>query len=561
MRQEQEKYPHRNSYLIYTRKSTDDKDNQKNSHVYQKIEILRFVQREHLPIASLDIESFCTDGIISESDSGFKEDEDFEVGDGYIKYKVHRPKFHQLVQLLNKGEIKGAIFLSWDRASRNKNDSNILDKLINKGVDIRFALATYDNTSSGKMHRGFDGMIAEQHSLVTSEKIRLATRKLRAEGVCTYRAPVGYLNLKTPYDKPFDEKRAPLVKELFEKCGEGRWSLIDLARWANKCGLTMPPSRRRRTTAEMLTTDENPEEIKPVERAFRVNNVQWVLRNQFYIGKVRGNDDTWTQSASHKPLVDEALFWRVQNILTKRKVSVHYTEKLAFPYRGMIRCFHCDRVYTPYAKKDVVYYGARCRTGCENTMRSINSEFVEEKISETLRKLYYSKEELAEIDTRMKTISTIWEEERQRKVKDAQSRAHHTREEMAYFHTHKLSLLRTRVYSPEQCLAEEARLQKALEEAQAEEKAADINIHTAVKDVIRLSEILEDTYLYYSLANSSEKALIAQKVFSEIRFSEKTYDYKYRNGFKVLNLHDELYCDPGRNRTYISNSASYRPIH
>src|SRR6266478_4426863 len=159
---------YRNSYLIYNRKSTDDIDNQKNSIAYQKSENTRFAYRERLPIAQLTLEGFCTDGVISERHSGFKEDFDLSFGEGnVVQYRVDRPKFHRLVQWLSQGYFKGVIFLCWDRASRNKGDDTVLRKLMKTGVDMRFALARYDKTSSGELHMDVDGMFAAHHSRVT----------------------------------------------------------------------------------------------------------------------------------------------------------------------------------------------------------------------------------------------------------------------------------------------------------------------------------------------------------------------------------------------------------
>ena len=159
---------YRDCYLIYNRKSTDDNDNQKNSIKYQRSENMRFAIREHLPIATFTLEGFASDGIISERHSGFKENISLTFGDGnMVQYSVDRPKFYQLVQLLNKRCFKGVIILCWDRASRNKGDDTILRKLMKAGVDILFALAQYDKTSAGELHMDIDGMFSQHHSRVT----------------------------------------------------------------------------------------------------------------------------------------------------------------------------------------------------------------------------------------------------------------------------------------------------------------------------------------------------------------------------------------------------------
>src|SRR5438477_6971559 len=95
---------YRDCFLIYNRKSTDDTDNQKNSIKYQKSENSRFAYREHLPIAQLTIDGFCTDGIVSERHSGFKEDIELAFGkDNTVQYRVERPRFYRLVQFLSQG--------------------------------------------------------------------------------------------------------------------------------------------------------------------------------------------------------------------------------------------------------------------------------------------------------------------------------------------------------------------------------------------------------------------------------------------------------------------------
>ena len=128
MKKEIENTPFANQYLIYNRKSTDDADNQKNSLAYQLIRNLEFAKRNNLPIAEgLTVPGFCEAGIVNESHSGFKEDLDFVITkNGSIQYSVLRPKFLQLVQMLKNKEIKGCIFLCWDRSSRNKQDLSLI---------------------------------------------------------------------------------------------------------------------------------------------------------------------------------------------------------------------------------------------------------------------------------------------------------------------------------------------------------------------------------------------------------------------------------------------------
>ncbi len=545
--------PYRNYYLIYTRKSTDDTENQKNSLAYQIGEAIRLAKLHHLPIAPVDIENLCKDGIIKERHTGFKEDADFDIDPmGKVTYTIERPKFLRLVRFLKDGYFKGVIFLCWDRASRNKNDDAVLRKLMKQGVDIHFVQAQYDSkTSAGELHMDVDGMFSQHFSRVISEKVTNQNRKLRQDGVCTYKAPIGYLNEGNSKHKPFDPIRAPIIKNIFEKYAEGTWSLHDLSEWAKTQGLTMYPSRRKRTMEEMLADDEI--KIDAICRPITEKIIQRILNNPFYIGMIKDRDSPTgvRVSTSHEALVTNELFNRVQQILKLKKVSIHYTEKVSMPYRGMLRCNNCHRVYTPYKKKGIDYYGARCDKNCSNTQKSVNGKYIENKIGEKISELFYTEEELVEIDTMIKTDLKTLEVKRQKGLEQIQRQKSKVREDLAYLRENKLPLLKSSVYSPETFLKEESDLMAKLQNFCTEENTSDVAIDEVVKDLVILSELLKDAYVYYYFAKPFEKEELIQKVFSELNLFEDTLTYKTKNGFRLLERTEKTLCARGGNRTHI----------
>ncbi len=352
--------------------------------------------------------------------------------------------------------------------------------------------------------------------------------------------------------KPFDPIRAPLVKQLFEKYAEGIYSLADLARWANEQGLTMQPARRPRTLEEKLSDEKIV--IEPISRMMNINVIQKTLKNPFYIGLVLGNDKVHIKSISHEALIDEDLFYRVQSMLKSKRVSVYYARKPYFPYRGLVRCNDCYRSYSPYAKGEVHYYGARCRKDCPNSNKSINGKFIENKIGEAIGNLSFTEEQLIEIDTRIRNEIGTLDRDRSKETNIIQNKKRKLREDLAYLHTNKLSLLKTQAYSTEEYLVEESRINKALGELHAHEESLDVSMHEVIKDVVLLSEMLINAGVYYFLANPSEKAEIIKKVFSEITISGNTLKYKARNGFKVLETKEILLGD---RRVWLSELVSY----
>ena len=286
------------SYLIYARKSTDEADSQKNSIEYQTREDQRFAEGNGLTVATVSIEGLCKDGVIAERHSGFKEADGLSFSkDGLVQYRIERPKFQQLVQLLNARQFQGVICLCWDRMSRNRGDDTIIRKLMRQGVDVQFVYASYDKSSAGELHMDIDGMFAQHHSRVTSEKVTLSTRTNRQKGKCTYRAPIGYLNPGSMDHKPHDPERAPIITEMFKRYATGTWSLSDLARFANEQGMTTVPMRRPRTPQEMLA--DEPVELPKVSRPLTENHISRILGNPFYTGQVLGDDGCYHRSTSH----------------------------------------------------------------------------------------------------------------------------------------------------------------------------------------------------------------------------------------------------------------------
>lgn len=538
-------------HFIYNRKSTDEANNQKNSIKIQKYENSKYAFDNKLQIAPITIKGLCVNGVISENHSGFKEDETLTfTKDGSVQYRIDRPKFFKMVEFLNRGLFKGLVCFSWDRISRNKGDDTIIRKLMKQGVDIRFVYANYDKSSSGALHMDIDGMFAEHHSRVTSEKVKIATWNLRNRGVCTYKAPVGYLNTGTMEHKPFDPVRAPLIKQMFELYAGGDWSLADLARWANDHGFSTYPIRRRRTEEEMLADEENDEraEIEKVSKPITANNVQKILVNKFYIGKIINSDGVYIQSVSHEPLIDEEIFDKVQFMLSKKKTSLYYTDKIDYLHRGLIRCgCGCDRLYTPYTKKGIQYYGSRTPDYCTNSIKNFNLAFLEDEVGKIISNLSFTDDELIEIDARAKTDIALFEEKRITGIEQNDRKKKRIREELTYLRTNKLALLKSGVYSPDAFLEEEEKLSNELISIQDQEQISDIAMHEVIKDLVKLSELLKMGHEYYKNANSEEKAEIIGLIFSELTLYKNTFNFQCKNGFKALQSRFVSSC--GRERT------------
>ena len=526
----------RDQYIIYTRKSTDDTDNQKNSIKYQRDENQRFALRSNLPVAALTLEGFCTAGVVSEHHSGFKEDPTLIFGkDNTVQYRVERPKFHRLVHWLGSGYFKGAIFLCWDRASRNKADDTILRKLMKGGSDIRFAFAQYDKTSSGELHMDIDGMFSEHYSRVTREKVTLVMREKLRQGVWVYKAPVGYLNTGTSERKPFDPERAPILRQIFEKMANEDVSLAALARWANSIGFCMPPMRRRRTLAEFLSEDgdEARLSIAPVSRPLTANGVHQLLTNRFYTGRIL-TEGKWISSSSHEALVSDELFERVQRKLRSRRQSAHYEVALDLPLRGMIRCGLCRRLYTPYTQKKSTYYGARCHPHCGNLKKNFSFAYIVNQIRQVLEQLSLTATEVATVEARAASNIDLFDQSRQEALEVAERRKKKIREDLSYLNANRLTLLTTGAYTPEALVAESEKLDEELKALTEAENAPSVSPAEAAREVQTLSELIKSLVSLYDSPVPEHKDRIVRAIFSELTVTGDSLQYQCKMGIRFF---------------------------
>ena len=119
-------------------------------------------------------------------------------------------------------------------------------------------------------------------------------------------------------------------------------------------------------------------------------------------------------------------------------------------------------------------------------------------------------------------------------LENADRRKKKIREDLAYLNANRLTLLKTGAYTPEAIVGEETRLNFELSSLQTAEQASDAAIRETVKDVVKLSELLKNAYLYYQIANPAEKDAIIREIFSELTLNGEALEYQCKKGFEPL---------------------------
>ena len=285
-------------YCLYARKSTEAEDKQVLSIESQVKEMQTLAERERLHIVEIKRESHSSK----------------EVG--------QRPVYNQML-----GDIRAKKFnaiLTWapDRLSRNAGDlGSVVDLMDQKHlIEIR----TYGQKFTNNPNEKFLLMIlGSQAKLENDNKAVNVKRGLRTRCEMGWRpgvAPTGYLNEKHVDKKcqcRLDPKRAPIIKQMFEKVANESWSGRKVYRWLKEIDF-------KTKTGKHLV----------------LGNIYLLLRNHFYYGTfefpVGGGH--WYQG-KHTPIIDKELFDQVQNALNENYIPK--TESKEFAFTKLIKCGYC----------------------------------------------------------------------------------------------------------------------------------------------------------------------------------------------------------------------------
>ena len=519
----------KSEYLIYARKSTDDTVNQKNSIPYQIDACKKFAEIHKLKIADISIEGVVERGFFAEKHTAYKTAELEFTPNGQVTYQIERPKFQIMAQMLLKREYAGVICLCWDRISRNEQDGMLIKKLMDSGVDFKFVQASYEKTSSGALHRDIDGMFAQHYSRVISEKVKNTFVKFRAEGRCLGPAAIGYLDHGSD-DKPIDPARGPIVRRIFEHYGTGEWSFSQLAKWANTEGLTTKPARSRRTRAEVMAGNDG--DRPQVSNPITPKTIENMLKNPIYIGKHRGKDGhIW--DCKHPSLIDTATFFKVQNALKSRNVSIHYMDKDFFTYRGLIRC-QCGRSFSPYIQKGIIYYRCRCKASCQNADVNLTETEMHRQVQSFLERVAFTADEKVQIESGAHSGLDKIATKRESAIADLERQRKRIYGDLDYLMKNKITLLRNEVSTPETFAADTARLETELAEVAAKMAIYQEAAHEMLKYVLTFSELINLASECYKHALDTEKREMVTNAFSELVFFGGEFKFIPKDGFRAL---------------------------
>lgn len=292
--------------------------------------------------------------------------------------KQGRPVFREMIKALRQGKASGIIIHKIDRSARNLKDWAELGELIDAGIEVHFANENLDLYSrGGRLSADIQAVIAADFIRNLREETKKGFYGRLRQGLYPMPAPLGYLNSGRGKPKVVDPAVAPLIKTAFELYSTGNYGLRKLSLEMNQRGLAGKNGQ-----------------------ALSLNGISKLLRNLFYIGIIHIKTTGEYHVGKHQPIIKKDLFEKVQQVLRRRTTRSNPEPPLreAFLFRKLLTCQRCRRHLIGEKQKDYSYY--RCHTR-DCPQKTIRSEIVEQKFSEVLRSLRYSKKDILRFEATM----------------------------------------------------------------------------------------------------------------------------------------------------------------
>ncbi len=337
-------------YCLYARKSTEEEDKQALSIESQVREMTKIAENDALNIVEIKRESHSSK----------------EVG--------QRAVYNELLAEIRTGKFNGIITWAPDRLSRNAGDLGAVVDLFDQGklLEIR----TYTQKFTNNPNEKFMLMIlGSQAKLENDQKIINVKRGLRARCEMGWRPstpPTGYLSEKHVDKKcqvRLDPKRSIIIRQVFEKVGNDRWSGRQTYKWLIKTGFKTKTGKK-----------------------FSLSNLYLLLRSTFYYGEFEYpvGSGNWYQG-KHEPIITKELYEKVQVHIQEQYIPK--TESKEFAFTKLIKCGYCESGITADEKfkklkdggvnRHVYYVCTKAKdTDCKN--QSINETNLIEELTQLL---------------------------------------------------------------------------------------------------------------------------------------------------------------------------------
>jgi len=362
-------------YILYVRKSTDESGKQISSLPDQIRECKEYADRNGLVIGKVFQEA------ISGKDAGI------------------RPKFLEMITLLETGKFDGILAWHPDRLARNMRDAGVIIDLVDKRTikDLRFASYSFENTASGKMNLGVTFVLSKHYSDHLSDSVSRGNKNRIAEGKYINRPKHGYIKDPNQYLIPdTHNNNFILIKNAFRMRIEGK-TLEEIAKYLNDNHYSITRGNKRK--GEFIRLPYKMDKQK----------VSSFMTDPIYVGVLKYGKNAGLnliESYGFQPMLSVEEFMQINKLSNNKELvrlarNFHKGESVkANLMREMVMCSECNEPMTAGitsknnkdGKTNYFYY--RCdNEDCQRKGKSTRAKVVMDYIYNYLEKKPFSSPE------------------------------------------------------------------------------------------------------------------------------------------------------------------------
>ena len=324
-------------YIIYCRKSTDEKDKQVLSIEAQVAELTEFAKRERLEVTE----------VITEARTA----------------KVPgRVQLGYVLKQIESGAAQG--ILSWhpDRLARNSVDGGKIIYLLDTGNlhDLKFPSFWFENTPQGKFMLNIAFGQSKYYVDNLSENVKRGNRQKLRRGEWPGKAPYGYFNNPKTRTIDIDTSLSLIIQKAFLRFVEGKQSFVNISQFLHDHGLHRKNGK-----------------------ALHINQIRKMLTNRLYVGILHYKGEYY--EGTHKRFISKEVFQQVQKQI--ERIERPRQKGYDFAFAGFASCAECGaaitaETHTKYypstrGKVEYIYYR------CTKKIKLCTQKYVSEHVLQT----------------------------------------------------------------------------------------------------------------------------------------------------------------------------------
>lgn len=422
---------------------------------------------------------------------------DFYIDEGISAKDMDRNDLQRMLNDARQKKFDVIVVYKLDRLTRSVLDLyKILAELDERGIMFKSVTEVYDTTTAtGRLFITLVAALAQWERENLAERVYFGMEEMASQGkrpggtVCYGYKTIGNGNLVP------DEVQSRVVQKIFD----------------------MYEKNQGIRPIQLYLESEK---VPPPKKHWSTTTINYILRNPFYIGKLRWNlrkrgkgktHNEMIVPGKHEPIISETQFYRVQKLLDLRRSVAPVAATSDFMFSGLLRCGKCgysmsgtSRTYKSVRTK---YYA------CVNRQKNFkcNMPYIREDVLEKVLIDYIQKSiEMYrnDIDPN-EVIGDSNDDSDLEKIQNLQKQLEKVAERKKKFQLMYIDELISRedyIKRKEELDAEEKQILALIAELTDEEESDDV-------DLIQILTDFHDTY--YSL-DVEERKVLCQESFKSI---------------------------------------------